>query len=592
MTTRDAKVGCVTKSNQTYEEARFKPDLIKPVKKHFGLVALFSAFYNLLFLAPSLYMLQVYDRVLTTGGVSTLLFLSAILIVALGVLALLDRIRNAILIRASIKLDQEWAKPIIQASMRHGASQETQDALRNFDQIRQTISGPAVTALCDAPWTPLYIFVCFIIHPILGAVALAGVTLLIILAFINTLVSAKATQKALNQQSSHYNNQAALNNASDIIGTLGMTEPLARLRLIERIGFVDGHAKVGLATGRVAALTRFVRLALQSTAIGLGGYLAIQGLMSPGSIVAASIIMSRSLMPVEQLIQAWRPLTTAKKSLSSVLTALEESVQENRERMSLPVPSGNLSIQNLTYNIGENPILNNISFDMEAGEILGIIGPSGAGKTTLARIIAGAIQPDDGEIKLDNVRYSDWGQVRLSKHVGYLPQSAMLLPGSIADNISRFETQMEEYNSENVAEDIIFASEQAGVDNLVKTAFPMGYDTVLGPDGVNPSAGQSQRIGLARALYKKPALIVLDEPNSNLDAVGETKLLGILNQLRENGQSIVLIAHRARILQHCTKLLLIADGKIEDYGPAHEVRQNLADKASKQLKPDNLEKTA
>lgn len=562
--------------NQDQSPSGAQTDLLGPVKKHLGFVALFSAFYNVLFLAPSLYMLQVYDRVLTTGGINTLLFLSAILVFSLAILAILDRLRNAILVRASLKLDNEWAQPIIRAAMRQGASPEAQNALRDFDQLRQTITSASITALCDAPWTPLYVLICFIIHPILGGVALGGILLLILLAYVNNLIAAKSTQAMMGQQNAHYNNQSTLNNAADIVGTLGMTEPLARLRAQERVGFVDGQAKVSLQTGGISAFTRFVRLVLQSTAIGLGGYLAVQGLMSPGSIIAASIIMSRSLMPIDQLIQAWRPLTTALKSLSNVVQAIDENTQAKRERMALPAPQGKISIDKLSYAINDVPILNNISFDMGAGEILGIVGPSGAGKTTLARLIAGAMDPTDGEIQLDGVRYSDWGSERLARHLGYLPQAAMLLPGTIGDNISRFESKMTELDADTVAQNVIISAERAGVDMLVKTAFPMGYDTVIGPNGVNPSAGQSQRIGLARAIYNNPALVVLDEPNSNLDAPGEAKLLSVMDNLRANGQSVVLIAHRAGILKHCTKLLVLNQGQIEHYGPADDVRAELA----------------
>ncbi len=550
--------------------------LIEPLRTHLVFVAIFSAFYNILFLAPSLYMMQVYDRVLATGGMNTLALLSVLLLAALATLAFLDRVRSAILLRASLRLEKKWSQPVIRAMMKPGAPPEAANALRDFDQVRQVVNGPAITAISDAPWAPLYIFCAFLIHPALGFVATGGAVVLLILAVLSERAASKAMKATLADMRAHYASQDHSAAAADAVRVLGMTEPLARMRAEERVSIVNRQARGQMAGGGYIAATRFLRLALQSTAIGLGGYLAVKGLMSPGGIIAASIMLSRALMPIEQLVQAWRPLITARDSIENIFKALNAAKEADRERMPLPNPGGNVAGEGIQALFENRAILNGIDFSLSPGEIVGVLGASGAGKTTLARIVAGASDPSGGQMRLDGTTYKDWGHERLSQFIGYLPQSPSLLPGTIGDNISCFQTRIDELDKEEVGKAVIEAAQIAGVHEMIQTQLPNGYDTPLGPSGLGLSAGQAQRIGLARAIYGNPALIVLDEPNAHLDANGEARLINALKVMRQKGASIFVVAHRRGVLDICDKLMVVGNGQIEHFGARMDVVRELS----------------
>ena len=550
--------------------------LMAPLRTHLIYVAVFSAFYNLLFLAPSIYMMQVYDRVLTTGGMPTLWLLSVLLLTALATLSLLDRVRSAILLRASLRLEKTWSHRVVRAMMNPGAPPEAANSLRDFDQVRQVVTGPAVTAVCDAPWSPLFIFCAFLIHPILGGIAIAGAVVLLTLAVLSERAASRAMRATLADMRTHYAAQDNSAAAADAVRVLGMTEPLSRMRSEERISFINRQSKGQMAGGGFLAATRFVRLVLQSSAIGIGAYLAVNGQMSAGGIIAASIMMSRAMMPIEQLVQAWRPLITARESLGNIFKSLEAAEAQERERMPLPRPNGVVSGESIHVQIGDRIILNGLSFNLEPGEIVGVLGASGAGKTTLARIVAGASDPSAGIMRLDGASYDDWGHERLAACLGYLPQSPSLLPGTVGDNISRFHTRMPEHNPEEVGQAVIEAAQIAGVHEMIQTQLPQGYDTPLGPGGLGLSAGQAQRIGLARAVYGDPVLIILDEPNAHLDANGEARLINALKVMREKGSAIFVVAHRRGVLDICDKLMVIGGGQIEHFGPRHEVVHALA----------------
>ena len=564
--------------------------LVTPLRTHLIFVAVFSAFYNLLFLAPSLYMMQVYDRVLTTGGMNTLALLSVLLLAALATLALLDRVRSAILLRASLRLEKAWSQSVIRAMMNPAAPAEGSSALRDFDQVRQVVTGPAITAISDAPWAPLYIFCAFLIHPALGAVAAVGAVILLILAIMSERAASKAMQATMSEMRTHYAAQDHSAAAADAVRVMGMTEPLARMRAEERVGFINRQARGQMAGGGYLAATRFLRLVLQSTSIGLGGYLAVQGLMSPGGIIAASIMLSRALMPVEQLVQAWRPLLAARDSINSIFKVLTAAHEADRERMPLPKPEGVVTGQAIQVHHDNRAILNGVDFQLEPGEIVGVLGASGAGKTTLARIIAGASNPTGGLMRLDGATFDDWGHERLAQSIGYLPQSPSLLPGTVGDNISCFQTRIDELDKEEVGQAVIEAAEIAGVHDMIQMQLPNGYDTPLGPSGLGLSAGQAQRIGLARAVYGNPAVIVLDEPNAHLDANGEAKLINALKLMRDKGSTVLVVAHRRGVLDICDKLMVIGNGAIEHFGPRLEVVRALAQarQAGQTQKPANI----
>ena len=551
---------------------------------------IFGAGVNILYLAPSLFMMQVYDRVLQTGGLGTLWFVGAILIFALAMLAFLDVTRNRLMARMSLRLDRLLAPALLQAAQQREPQQEgaRRQVMRVFDSFRQALTGPAAGAVMDAPWAPIYVAVCFLIHPVIGMVTLAGSGILVLLAMRNERALRSAIAQASEMAPRLYAEQEADDAFAEAARALGMRKVLIERHLQSRADINQLQARSLFGASTYAGLTRFVRLALQSTALGVGAWLAVEGKISPGALIAGSILTSRALAPLEQIVGAWRQIGEARNAARAAQQALEdrESVQS---RTALPAPRGDLRLERVSARASgtERAALLDLTLGIAPGEILGVIGPSGAGKSTLARIASGASPPDAGIVRLDGANIADWDSDALGAHIGYVPQEIALLGGTIAENIRRFENR-DTANAAEIDAETVEAARCAGAHEMI-LRLPGGYDTVLGRSGRGLSLGQSQRIALARALYRAPSLLVLDEPNAHLDQEGEAAVIEALRAAKARGAAILVIAHRAGVLAVADRLAVLREGRLDAVGPRDEITARLAQAAQQagvaQLRP-------
>lgn len=547
-------------------------DVIRTRSKIFWTVGIFTAFINILMLVPSIYMLQVYDRVLPSGNEITLLMLTLIMLGMFGMMALLEYARSMVVIRIGAQLDMRLNSRIYTAAYEENLKNKSADAghmLNDLTNVRQFLTGNALFAFFDAPWFPVYLLVIFLFNPWLGLFALVGSLVLVALAIINEIVSKKplseASKLALQSGSLASTN---LRNA-EVIEALGMLPNIKSRWYDLHQKFLNSQRIASERATSIASLTKFVRLSLQSLVLGLGGWLAIDGHITPGMMIAGSILMGRTLAPIEQVINVWKSWSSAKLSYQRLVKLLEQNPPRGTN-MSLPAPQGAVSVENVSAtppgSQGE-PVLHNVSFAIQPGDVLGIIGPSASGKSTLARLMVGIWPVSEGIVRLDNADIYQWNKDELGPYIGYLPQDIELFAGTIAENIARF--------SEIDAEKVIAAAKLAGVHELI-LRFPHGYDSVIGNGGAGLSGGQKQRIGLARALYDDPSLIVLDEPNSNLDDAGELALNQAVAGLRQRNKTVILITHRTNLLSMTNKLLLLVNGKVNAFGPTNQVLQALA----------------
>ena len=546
-------------------------DVIRTRSKIFWTVGVFTAFINILMLVPSIYMLQVYDRVLPSGNEITLLMLTLIMLGMFGMMALLEYARSMVVIRIGAQLDMRLNSRVYTAAYEDNLKNKSADAgnmLNNLTNMRQFMTGSALFAFFDAPWFPIYLLVIFLFNPWLGLFALIGSLMLVGLAIVNEMVSkkplAEASRLALQSGSLASTN---LRNA-EVIEALGMLPNIKSRWYNLHQRFLNSQRTASESATRVASVTKFVRLSLQSLVLGLGGWLAIDGHITPGMMIAGSILMGRTLAPIEQVINVWKSWSSARLSYQRLVKLLDQNPPRGTN-MSLPAPKGELSVENVSAippgSQGE-AVLHNVSFAIQPGDVLGVIGPSASGKSTLARLMVGIWPVDEGIVRLDSADIYQWNKDELGPYIGYLPQDIELFAGTIAENIARF--------SDIDAEKVIDAARLAGVHELI-LHFPHGYDTVIGNSGAGLSGGQKQRIGLARALYGDPSLIVLDEPNSNLDDAGELALNQAVSILRQRNKTVVLITHRTNLLAMTTKLLLLVNGKVSAFGPTNQVLQAL-----------------
>ncbi len=544
-------------------------------RPHFIAAAAFSALVNLLYIAPTLYMLQVYDRVVPTRGMQTLLFLTMVLLFALATLALLDRVRARLLVRAGIRLDTILAPRILDATLGQPDLPTARQALRDFDTMRAGLTGPAVLALFDAPWMPIYILVCFLVHPAIGGVAILGCAILPLLAWANERHTRARLDRAQAIASGSYASQDALLSAADSVRALGMRRALVARQLRQREAMLTAQTEASFAGGSFLTATKFTRMALQSLALGLGALLAVNNQISGGAIFASSFLIARALAPIEQLIGTWRTIVQARQSQANLAELLAGPAQTMIPTQ-LPPPRGALTLEGLTVlnDARDGAILGGISIAIQPGELIAIVGPSGAGKSTLARAIAGALTPDRGVVRIDGADTRDWDPERLARHIGYLPQDSALFAGTVGENIARFSG---ETGGDRATIDaaVVAAAEKVGADPLIRH-LSQGYDHRLGLGGRGISAGQAQRIALARAVFGDPALLVLDEPNAHLDAEGDAALVAALGALKADGKTILIVSHKLGILPVVDRILVLRDGRVALFGPRDEVLPKIA----------------
>ncbi|MGZ0019569.1 type I secretion system permease/ATPase [Nitrosomonas sp. wSCUT-2] len=547
-------------------------------KKTFRNIGVFSAVINMLMLMPAIYMLQLYDSVLTSRNEMTLLMLTLIMLGAYVFMGALEYVRTFVLIRVGAQLDMKLNRRVytaaFEASLKHGDTNAGQ-ALKDLTNIRQFLTGNALFAFFDAPWFPIYLFVIFMFHPALGVFALCGTTILIILAYINEKIShqplADANSVAVASTNLATNN---LRNA-EVIEAMGMLPNLQSRWYQLHSRFLNLQAEASEKSGIVTALSKSSTVALQSMMLGLGALLVLDNSITPGMMIAGSILLGRAIAPVQLLISVWRQIGGTRSAYERLVKLLDDN-PARKAGMALPKPQGQITVENVTAAPpgSKIPVIKGLSFSLPAGEILGIIGPSGSGKSTLARLLVGVWPAAAGKVRLDGADVYLWNKDELGPHVGYLPQDIELFAGSVSENIARF--------GEVHAEKVILAAKRAGVHEMILN-MPEGYDTQLGDGGAGLSGGQKQRLGLARAMYDDPSLIVLDEPNSNLDDTGEQALLAAIIDLRKRGKTIVLITHRTSILSATNKLLLLHDGTAKIYGPTQQVIEALTKQQQAQL---------
>jgi PrtD family type I secretion system ABC transporter len=536
---------------------------------YFVIAACFSLAINLLYLAAPLYMLQVYDRVISSASEVTLVMLTLALLMAFIALAGLDAVRARVLTRASLRLDRLMAgrimTSIIERAPQLGGARS--QFLRDFDTFRQFVTGMGIHAIFDLPWAPIYIAVIFVLHPLLGSFALGSSVLLVTMAFVNEWVVRPPLSESNEAATRNYTfTEMSLRN-TEVVQAMGMTEGLLQRWGRDRNRMLERQVTASDRAATMQSIIRFLRLSMQSLILGLGAYLVIERAATIGAMFAASILLGRALQPVEQIVGSWRNLISARSAFHRVRDLLNANPLRDA-KLELPRPVGALNVEGLTYVPPgvPRPILRGVTFQIEPGELLGIVGPSGAGKSTLARHIVGVLAPSAGAVRLDGADVSLWPRSSLGQYVGYLPQDIELFADTVANNISRFQTGQDDA--------VIEAAKMAGVHELI-LRLPNGYDTLVGEGGAVLSGGYRQRVALARAVYGNPSLVVLDEPSSNLDSDGDAALTDCVISLRQRRATVIIISHRPATIGVVDKLLVIRDGVAEMFGPRAEILAKL-----------------
>ena len=554
-------------------------EAIGACRVQFVSVGLFSGVVNALQLTVSLYMMQVFDRVLATRNLDTLVYLTLIAIAAIGLLALLEAVRSQVMQRIGHWVEQRVAPEgfsrALEAQLR--GQPYRMEALRDLAVCRSFLGSPASLAVFDVPWVPVYLLVIFLLHPLLGMLALGAAILLFGLTLVSELATAGPLREANNAIMAGQRRSEALLRNAEVIDSMGMHNAvLGRWQS----GAAEQAAPTRRAADRAAlllSLTKFFRLAVQIALLGLGAYLALQQEMTSGASIAGSIIMGRALAPVEQLIGGWKQLVQARQSWRR-LNAFLAMPRARPPGIPLPPPQGRLSVEQASFAFPGHggPTLKGVTFKLEPGESLAIIGPSAAGKTTLLRLLTGTMQPIAGHVRLDGADVFSWLREDFGRHVGYLPQDVELFDGTVTENVARL--------AEPDNEAVFAATRLAGCHEMI-LRLPQGYDTQIGEAGQHLSGGQRQLIGLARAFYGNPRFIVLDEPNSNLDGDAEGLLLQALQALKATGSTVVFVSHRPMLVQGADKVLLLRDGAMEMFGPRAEVLKKLMQPVARPVPP-------
>jgi len=531
----------------------------------------FSFVINLLMLAGPLYMMLVYDRVLSSGSVPTLVGLSILVAGLFLCMGLLLLVRARLLVRIGNRLSLRLEERVFRAQFRRTLADggaRGADATRDLAMLRDFCSGPTPATLFDAPWSPVFVFVVYLLHPTLGVIAAVGFGLLIVFGLANDFLTRRRLGAAAERQSDGDRLLADAVRNAQAVGALRMTNGLLRRWL--RLQHEAQRIQTGAAdtSGGFSALSRTVRLMLQSAVLGAGAYFVLQDELSAGAIIAASIIMGRGLAPAEQAIGAWRTCVSARGSWRR-LRALLRAHPDAAEPMRLPAPKGHLRVEKVFAAAPDSqaPLLQGVGLDLSPGETLAVIGPSGAGKSTLARVLVGIWRPIRGEVRIDSATLDQWPEEQLAQILGYLPQDVELFDGTVRENVARFAEQIDDTA-------VVEAARRAGAHEMI-LRLPQGYHTPLGEGGRRLAGGQRQQIGLARALYGRPRVVVLDEPNANLDQTGEAALMKALAALKETGAATVIIAHRPTVLAVVDKILVLDEGRVSAFGSKDDVLNNM-----------------
>ena len=537
-------------------------------KKHLRFALILSLISNLLMLAVPLYTLQVFDRVFGSRSTETLLMLSIIAAVALFSMSYFETIRARLLVSAGMDLDKAIGHQVLSVLLDEVGRGQRNDVanLRDVATIRGFLTGPGIVALFDAPWVPIFMLLIFMFHPLLGMLGLISSLILLALAWLNEKLTRASTQEMIEQSriSARFIDGAVRN--AEVARAMGMSGEIVRRWEGGNQQVIGAQALLSMRSTALNSLIRLVRLIAQLAQIGVGAWLVMQNEMSAGAMIASGMILARAFAPVESAVGSWKGFIETRDAYRRITELLERRPSEGQV-LDLPAPLGHISAERLVMGWGDRPVIKGISFQLAAGESLGLVGPSGAGKSTLARLLTGVWKPYSGTMRLDGADISQWPRIELGKYIGYLPQDVELFPGTVAENIARMQVVE--------GETVIAAAKMAGVHDLI-LGFPHGYQTDVGENGMNLSAGQRQRIGLARTLFNMPKLVVLDEPNANLDHDGELALAQSLQLMKQAAMTVVVISHRPSILSNIDKIMVLKGGMIEQFGERSEVMKLLS----------------
>ena len=566
-------------STQTPAKYPELADAFQDVKRYFIYAGFFSAAVNLLMLVPVIYMLQVYDRVISSGSYSTLAMLTLLMVALTAALGGFEWVRSMILISASNRIEKNLRRRVSDATFKRalitGGMVSNAQPLNDLSSLRQFLTGNGLFAFFDAPWFPIYVFVMFMFHPMFGYAAIFAGIVMIALAYTTEKVTSKKLQDA-NTQSTSINNQISgtIKN-SEVIAAMGMADDLRHRQEARFDKVLTLQTDASRWAGILQSLSKTFRMVMQSLLLGLGALLALQQEISPGMMIAGSLLLGRALAPIDMLVGTWKGFTLARGQYDR-LGQLLTQIPKDAETMSLPEPTGKLSVEQVMVVPpgSKNIVVRGVTMELSPGEALGIVGPSASGKSCLARALLGIWPAYSGKVRLDGADIASWNRSELGPHIGYLPQDIELFDGSISENISRF--------GDVDPEKVVAAAKTAGVHELILN-LPKGYDTVIGGAGGVLSGGQRQRIGLARAIYGSPKYLVLDEPNSNLDDQGERELVEAIRRIKAAGATVIVITHRTMVLQCVDKILVMRDGAAQSFGPRDQVLAALA--APQEKKP-------
>jgi ATP-binding cassette subfamily C protein len=536
-------------------------------------LALISGALNVLMLTGSFYMLEIYDRVVPSRSVPTLVGLTVLVVILYGFQGLLEFVRSRVLVRVGAAVDQAVSGRVFGALIRLPLLRSNGGdgllPLRDLDQIRGFLAGSGLPAFFDLPWAPLYLGICFMFHPLIGITAAAGGVFLFGLTLLTEMLSRAAIREAASYASERFGSAEVARRNADAVHALGMSKTLADRWQQTNGRYIASQLLTSNIAGGLGILAKNFRMLLQSLVLGIGAYLVIQDQATAGIIIAGSILTSRALAPVDLAIANWKMFIATRQSWGR-LAELMKAVPEPPKRLPLPAPRRDLVVEaaSVAPPGSGRLVVRDASFSVKAGSGLGIVGPSASGKSSLVKAVVGVWTPARGNVRIDGASLDQWSPEMLGRHIGYLPQDVELLSGSVAENIARFEADVD-------ASAVIEAAQAAGAHDLI-TRLPEGYETQIGQSGCALSAGQRQRIALARALYGNPFLVVLDEPNSNLDAEGEEALTQAILRVRARGGLVVVVAHRVSALAGVDSMLVMSDGRVQAHGAKDEILGNMA----------------